>query len=58
MYARLPFSAALEVDKFKYKIDEIFNELPHVCGIDDDIIIVSRYTDSRGHNRMLTSDIP
>ena len=38
-YKWLPFGAALVGDMFQCKIDEIFNDMPNVFGIADDILV-------------------
>ena len=38
-YKHLPFGAAPAGDMFQHKIDEIFNDMPNVFGIADDILV-------------------
>ena len=45
-HARLLFETAFAGDMFQMKIEEIFKELPNVCGIADDILIVG-YVENR-----------
>ena len=49
-YARLPFSAVPAGDIFQRKIGEIFNLLPNVFGIADNILIVGYGRDETDHN--------
>ena len=37
---QLPFGAALAGDMFQGKIDKIFNDMPNVFGIADDILVL------------------
>ena len=37
-YIKLPFGTAPAGDMFKKKMDELFNEIPNVTVIDDDIL--------------------
>ena len=39
-YKWLPFGAALAGDMFQCKIDEIFNNMPNVFSIADDILVI------------------
>ena len=39
-YKCLPFGAALVGNMFQRKIDEIFNDIPNVFGIADDILVI------------------
>ena len=52
--ARLPFSIASAGDVFQFKKQEIFEELPNVFGITDDIVIVGYEADGKDHARMLS----
>ena len=38
---------------FKIKIDEVFNEMPNVFGIADDILIAEFIADNRHHDKRL-----
>ena len=48
-YKQLPFGAAPSGDMFQQKIDEIFNDMPNVFGIADDILVVGYDNDGRDH---------
>ena len=51
-YKQLPFVAALAVvDMFQHKIDEIFNDIPNVFGIADDILVIGYDKDGTDHDR-------
>ena len=50
-YKHLPFGAALADDMFQHKIDEIFNDIPNVFGIADDILVVGYDKDGSDHNK-------
>ena len=39
-YKQLPFGAVTAGDMFQCKIDEIFNDMPNVLGIADDILVI------------------
>ena len=49
-YKRLPFGAAPAGDLFHQKIDEIFNNMPNVFGIADDILVAGYNTDGKDHD--------
>ena len=50
-YKHLPFGAAPAGDMFQRKIDEIFNDMPNVFGIADDILVVGYEDDGRDHDK-------
>ena len=52
-YKRLPFGAAPTGDIFQQKIDDIFQILPNVFGITDDVLVVDYDNDSKDHDEML-----
>ena len=52
-YKRLPFGVAPTGDMFQRKIDEIFKDLPNVCGIADDILVVCFDIDGKDHDDRL-----
>ena len=49
-YKHLPFGAALAGDMFQCKIDEIFNDMPNVFGIADDILVIGYDKDGTDHD--------
>ena len=49
-YNHLPFRAVLAGDMFKHKIDEIFNDIPNVFGIADNILVIGYDNDRTDHN--------
>ena len=52
-YIRPPFGAAPAGDKFQRKIDKLFNDIPNVFGIADDILIAGFHADGRDHDASL-----
>ena len=50
MYIRLPFGVAPAGNMFQRKIDELFNDLPSVFGITDDILITGFDELGRDHD--------
>ena len=50
-YKCLPFGAALAGDMFQRKIDEIFNDIPNVFGITDDILVIGYDIDGADHDK-------
>ena len=48
-YKCLPFGAAPVGDMFQRKIDDIFNDIPNVFGISDDILIIGYDKDGGDH---------
>ena len=50
-YKHLPFGEALADDMFQCKIDEIFNDIPNVFGIADDILVIGYDKDGTGHDK-------
>ena len=49
-YKQLPFGAVLAGDMFQWKIDEIFNDMPNVFGIADDILVIGYDKDGADHD--------
>ena len=49
-YKCLSFGAALAGNMFQRKIDEIFNDMPNVFGIADDILFAGYEADGRDHD--------
>ena len=49
-HKQLPFGAALAGDMFQCKIDEIFNDMPNVFGIADDILVIGYDKDGTDHD--------
>ena len=49
-YKYLPFGAAPVGDMFQRKIDEIFNDIPNVFGIADNILVIGYDKDGADHN--------
>ena len=49
-YKHLPFGAVLAGDMFQCKIDEIFNDMPIVFGIADDILVIGYDKDGTDHD--------
>ena len=49
-YKCLPFRAALVGDMFQHKIDEIFNDMPNVFGIADNILVIGYDKDGTDNN--------
>ena len=49
-YKQLPFGAAPAGDMFQCKIDEIFNNMPNVFGIADDILVIGYDIDGEDHH--------
>ena len=47
----LPFGAALAEDMFQHKIDKIFNDMPNVFGIADDILVIGYDKDATDHDK-------
>ena len=52
-YKRLLFGATTAGDVFQRKKDEIFQDLPNVLGITDDILVVGYETDGKDHDETL-----
>ena len=50
-YKCLPFGAAPACDMFQCKIDEIFNDMPSVFGITDDILVTEYDKDGADHDK-------
>ena len=50
-YKHLPFGAALVGDMFQRKIDEIFNDIPNVFGIADNILVIGYNKDGADHDK-------
>ena len=49
-YKSLPFGAAPVSDMFQHKIDKIFNDMPNVFGIADDILVIGYDEDGTDHD--------
>ena len=49
-YKQLPFGAAPAGNMFQRKIDEIFNDMPNIFGITDDILVIGYEDDGRDHD--------
>ena len=49
-YKHLPFGATLAGNMFQHKIDKIFNDMPNVFGIADDILVIGYNKDGTDHN--------
>ena len=49
-YKHLPFGLVPAGDMFQYKIDEIFNDIPNVFGIADNILVIGYDKDRTDHN--------
>ena len=43
------------VDMFQRKIDEIFNDMPNVFGIEDDILVIGYKKDGADHDKAVYS---
>ena len=52
-YNRLPFRAVPGDDMFQHKIHKIFNEMPNVFGIMDDILVIGYTDDGTDHDAMV-----
>ena len=50
---RLPFEATPTGDMFQWKIDEIFNDLPNMFGIADEILTVGYDSDGKDHDETI-----
>ena len=50
-YKHLPFAAAPVDDMFQRKINEIFNDIPNVFGIVDDILVIGHDKDGADHDK-------
>ena len=42
-------------DMFQYKIDEMFNDMPNVSGIADDILVIGYDNDGKDHDKAVYS---
>ena len=51
-YKLLPFGAAPAGDIFQHKIDEIFNDMPNVFGIADDILVVGYEDNGKDYDKI------
>ena len=49
-FKQLPFGAAPVGNMFQYKIDEMFNDMPNIFGIGDDILIIGYDNDGTDHD--------
>ena len=52
-YKQLPFGAAPVCNMIQHKIDEIFNDMPNVFGIADDILVAGYYDDGTDHDALV-----
>lgn len=52
-FLRLPFGLSCSADLFQKKIDETYSDLPGVCGIADDMVIVGYKEDGSDHDENL-----
>ena len=52
-YKQLLFGAALAGDMFQCKIDKIFNNMPNVFGIADDILVIGHNEDGADHDEVV-----
>ena len=50
-YKGLPLRAAPVGNMFQQKIDEVFNDMPNVFGIPDDILVIGYNEDGTGHDK-------
>ena len=50
-YKCLPFMAVPVGDMFQCKIDEIFNDMPNIFGIADDILVIGYNNDGKDHDK-------
>ena len=53
-FTRLPFGINVSGDAFQRKLDTIYNPLPNVIGIADDLIIWGNKEDGSDHDEALT----
>ena len=49
-YKHLPFGTVPAGDMFQHKIDKIFNDMPNVFGITDDILVIGYNEDETDHD--------
>ena len=49
-YKCLPFRAVPVGDMFQCKINEIFNDMPNIFGIADDILVIGYDEDRKDHD--------
>ena len=54
-YKDLPFGMAQARDMFQCKIDEVFNHMPNVFGITDDILVIGYDEDGTDHDEAVYS---
>ena len=54
-YKHLPFGAAPAGDTFQCKIDKIFNDMPNIFGIADDILVIGYDEDRKDHDEAVNS---
>ena len=54
-YKHLPFRAAPAGDMFQYKINEIFNDMPNIFGIADNILVIGYDKDGADHDEAVYS---
>ena len=54
-YKHLPFRAVPAGNIFQHKIDEIFNDIPNVFGIADDILVIGYDKDGADHDEAVNN---
>ena len=54
-YKCLPFGAVLVGNMFQCKIDKIFNDMPNIFGIADDILVIGYDEDGTDHDEVVYS---
>ena len=54
-YKQLPFRAVPAGNMFQWKIDEIFNDMPNVFRIADDILVIGYDKDSAAHDEAVVN---
>ena len=54
-YKHLPFGAAPVGNMFQHKIDKIFNNMPNVFGIADDILVIGYDKNGADHDEAVYS---
>ena len=52
-YKHLPFEAVPAADMFQCKIEEMFNDMPNVFGIADDILVIGYDKDEIDHDEAI-----
>ena len=54
-YTVMPFGATVAGDVFQHKLDECFGHIPNVIVIADDIMVVGKQPNHKGHDQALTT---